>query len=158
MDSGFFYKHLKEWYNLFPKKNILVLFDKDIKNNELEFMGKIYEFLGVSKHSVPKNLKLKVNTAKRAPNNWKSDFDEKDRYFICQDSLFGPKRHFSKLMRNSKIVKIYDFLIINFVYKNSMKPKLNPETENKLKKLHYSDVEKLGKLLNRDLISEWGFK
>jgi hypothetical protein len=42
---GFYFKQLKEYFELFPRGNILILFYEDLKRDPVEFIHGIYKFL-----------------------------------------------------------------------------------------------------------------
>ena len=44
---GFYFKQLKEYFELFPRENILILFYEDLKRDPIEFIHDIYKFLGL---------------------------------------------------------------------------------------------------------------
>lgn len=47
VERGFYYKQLKNYFEIFPREQILILFFEDLKKNPRDFIQKIYEFLGV---------------------------------------------------------------------------------------------------------------
>ena len=47
VDRGLYFKQLKEYFELFPRENILILFHEDLKKDPTEFIQGIYKFLGL---------------------------------------------------------------------------------------------------------------
>lgn len=62
VELGNYYKQLKPYFDLFPRKNILVMFYKDLKNNPIEFIKKIYSFLELNNVDfLPSIINKKIN-------------------------------------------------------------------------------------------------
>jgi len=51
--GGLYYKHLKEYYKLFPKKNIKIIIHDDFCKNPVKVMQDLFDFVGVEKSFVP---------------------------------------------------------------------------------------------------------
>lgn len=60
IERGLYYEHLKNYYMLFPRKNILTVFYEDKINNPHLFIKKIYEFLNVSTRFTPNSLNVQT--------------------------------------------------------------------------------------------------
>jgi len=48
IERGYYYKQLKNYFDLFPRENILVVFYEDLKKNPVDFIHGIYSFLGLN--------------------------------------------------------------------------------------------------------------
>jgi hypothetical protein len=57
--------HLERYRAYFPRQQVLVLLNEDIRNNSLEFMQNVYRFLGVDPTFIPPNLYDQYNVARR---------------------------------------------------------------------------------------------
>lgn len=55
-------KHLKKYLEVFPKENILVLIQDDIKIDPVLFLEKIYNFLGVDDTFISKGVNVKYHS------------------------------------------------------------------------------------------------
>jgi len=62
-EPGFYFKYLKQVFESFDKENVLILIYEDIQRDPVEFIQKIYSFLGADKDFVPSKAKTKVATA-----------------------------------------------------------------------------------------------
>lgn len=150
---GFYYKLLKPYFDLFPKENIKIIFYEDILKNPEKAAKEFYEFLNVDESYLPKNLREKP--AKSTETRFKIL-----RYIInflaeishkLERGRFGGFVFFIK--RKTKINEIFNRLN-DFNIKESDKPKLNPKLKKKLKEVYLEDIEKLEKLIGKDL-SSW---
>lgn len=63
IDEGFYDKKLNSYYELFPKKNILVLIFEEMMDDQARHYRRIYEFLGVDPEVVPPLLDVRINSA-----------------------------------------------------------------------------------------------
>lgn len=150
IDWGMYFKHLKPYYNLFPKNNIGVFFTDDIKNNQVNFIQGVYKFLGVDRNFIPPSAKKKENIASqvRFPLLRKAvDFTVKVIYKL----RFGFLINLLKKIGGQKAVYYFHYKINVSAVK---KPELNPETEKKLRNLFKKDIENLERLIGRNL-GDW---
>ncbi len=150
---GFYYKLLKPYFDLFPKENIKIIFHDDILKNPEKAAKEFYGFLNVDDSYLPKNLREKP--AKSTETKFKII-----RYIInslaeishkLERGRFGDFIFFIK--RKTKINEIFN-KINDFNVKESDKPKLSQELKKKLKLVYLEDIEKLEKLIGKDL-SSW---
>ncbi|RLA50525.1 MAG: hypothetical protein DRR42_12855 [Gammaproteobacteria bacterium] len=65
LERGRYSKHLKRYYRLLPKKNILTLLYDDKQLNPLQFIKSIYKFLGVNSNFKPKSLNMQTKPGAR---------------------------------------------------------------------------------------------
>jgi hypothetical protein len=142
--TSLYSKALKRYFDLFPKKNILVLIYEEIEKNPLKFIQNIYRFLGVDDSFVPPSLEKKVNPTLR--------------YF-----------HPRLLKIYSQSLKILQKFggenLINFLKKTQFKKlaeyikageeieeiSIKPETKKNLQKIFTQDIKNLEKLIKKDL-------
>lgn len=140
-----FAEHLKRYYNLFKKKNVLVITIEDLNKKQEETYKKILTFLEVDEHFAP-------------------DFSRKnERREVRSKSM-------KKVMENKGVWKITKKIIPYFIYKRlygllrpilfkqSKVKKIDPEVKKRLMKKFKPEVDKLSKLIKRDLIKEWGYE
>ena len=70
---GVYVEHLRKWFTLFNRQNILLLSFDELKNNPTTLSKRLYEFLNISIPTDPKQLNIgQWNTAPRDDNNKKS--------------------------------------------------------------------------------------
>lgn len=150
IEWSMYYKQLKNYLDLFPKKNIGIFLIEDLKKNPVIFIQKIYEFLGVKKDFVPLLAFKKENMAKRT----KSQFVKKIMNEIATASVFFKKLRLyfivdflRKLGMENLVVYINNKLNIESFQKSP----LSPITERYLRDIFREDVEKLENLLKRNL-------
>ena len=155
-ENGFYYKHLKRYFDLFPRENILVLIYEDIEKDPVHFIQNIYRFLGVDDSFSPQQAQKRVGpTAKRK--------EEKARIPLLNSLLYklanwlGKDNLLYDLLDALGIIALSQkFLEINKRELNGETekrefPSLNPQTRKYLRNLYREDVRKLEKLLGRDL-------
>lgn len=158
-EKGFYYKHLKNYFNVFPRDQILVIFYEDLRKNPEKTIEDIYSFLGVKNTSfVPPsarrkvlesdNLRIKsrigsINQLMYRTRVLISNFKNLDRYF--ENSLLH--------VFGRKIIKINEYSdplnkkpsSINSIFS------FGPEIRKKLQGIYREDINKLEQLLDKDL-------
>ena len=153
IDSGKYYKHLKNYYDLFPSKNIKVIFVDDLKTNPIGVMGDLYAFLNVSSEFVAPSINIKKNSSKQTRFRWLRKLIES----ISSVSLFFKKiklYFIIDLLRKLRIESLIFYVLNKLNVVSFVPPKMNPETEKALRVKFRGDIENLEKLLKRDL-SAW---
>lgn len=139
---GFYHRHLSRYYERFQRKQIKVCFFEDLKKNPKRFMQDVFGFLEVDTSFDP-------------------DFSKK---FQAEKLPEGPvgKRMFS-LYRSSLAYFAGSFLPVKWrdglrkkLEEKFLKPAsgLDPMVRRRLVNIFRDDIEKLEKLLDRDL-SHW---
>lgn len=152
LERGLYYRKLKKYYDVFPKEQILVLVQEEIKKDPKTALRQTCKFLGVDPDFEFEGAESKVNYAKKRKNKALSKFlflcfalpDKLERYHLRFISDFisalGVRKLFNR-MRKANTVK--------YTY-----PLLPQEVRAKLMPYFKEDVEKLQKLLDKDL-SSW---
>lgn len=147
LEQGFYYKNLQYYLKCFDRDKILIIIYEDIKKDPLKFIQKIYKFLNVEESFVPSLLESRINIA-RTPK------------FVFVDRII---HHTAKFLREKKLHKLVWWvkkkniptLLRKANTKKEKKRTINPETRKRLKQTFKEDIEKLSKMLNRNLTSEW---
>ena len=62
VDESVYIKKLQPFLDRFEKENILFLIHEESESNPLQYVQRVYDFLGVDKNYVPESLKTKINT------------------------------------------------------------------------------------------------
>jgi len=147
-----YFTHLKRYFQLFPRINILILIYEDIYNDPVKFIQSIYKFLKVDENFIPKNVYKKIN----AEGEYKIFFISKILYKmmnILKKSKWG-ESCINRIFR-SRIKSILDVVlelhkqdIENFQLPSS---NIKPSTRKYLKDFYKPEIEKLEKLIARDL-------
>lgn len=152
IDNSLYYEKLSRYLKIFPKKNIKIVFVEDIKKDSLKFIQDIYEFLEVEKNFVPRDIDKRANPMSKA------------KYPVLEYYRQGFSKIIEFLKENNLgfIVNFFRFTRLNKVswkiWEKNREPveikKLSEDEKEKLMKIFLPDIEKVEKLLGRDL-SEW---
>jgi hypothetical protein len=154
IDRGMYYKHLKKYYDIFPKENIGVFWVDDLKKDPVRFIQDVYKFLGVDSNFVPPSVRKRANTAREV--RWKFlkmtvDYTVDKFYVFLKFTRF----HFIKdLSIKIGLQKLIFYIFYEVNVRPFKKPPLDPLTEIMLRRLFLEDIENLEKLTGRDL-SPW---
>lgn len=139
---GFYYKQVKAYLENFSQVKVY-LYD-DLKDNSLNLIKDMYEFLEVDSSFVP-DVNLKTNIGGVPKNKF------------IHGLLTKPHRLKSILRQILQFLALEERflnLINRWKDKNVKKIKLKPETREYLKNLYREDILNLQSLINRDL-SHW---
>ncbi len=139
-NQSLYYEQVKAYMENF--KNVKIILSEDLENKTTEVLNDIFSFLGVS---IIKN------------DNWERFNETKviPRFYFLQRiflSKIGTK--IRKKYLEKRMPKLYYSLKLFYRKINLMNISLDKDTMNYLYKLFESDIEKLEKLINRDL-SAW---
>jgi len=158
LNDGLYYTHLKKYFKLFPKENILVLIYEDIEKDPKIFIQNIYKFLKIKKDFIPPSLNKKINLTSKnklyfSPFN---DLNFKRVIKNAKKNLFGQTLiKFLKLTQLSKIIIFLKKKNLKGELDNSQKaldrPPINSQDKKNLYLFYKKEIEKLEKLLNKDL-------
>jgi len=148
--KGLYSKHLKNYFDLFPRKNILIILLDDIKKNPGAVTKITYQFLDLKNiNFIPSIANRKINTASISHYNFINYFMMHTEYWLRENNLGFFLRFLEKYGIRQWAMKLRD------LNSESLKkyPKMKKETGDKLIKLYKGDIEKLEKLLKRNLNS-----
>ncbi|KXB08193.1 hypothetical protein AKJ56_01695 [candidate division MSBL1 archaeon SCGC-AAA382N08] len=155
-----YYTCLKEYLDRFPRENILILTFDDLKDDPLDFLQSIFEFLEVSPEFEPEGFDKKVNPFKKREIKhgrllrwgWKVE----NFLRVRQDkSLVGPLYKFLKKGGAGAWRKVReDFLKGSAKQKEGKKPALDEDKIQELKEIFNPEIEKVEQLIDKDL-SSW---
>ncbi len=158
---GLYYHTLRDYSRLFPPENLLILIYEDIQKDPLKFIQKIYKFLGIDYTFRPSLANQRINPATK--QRLKIDF--------INERNIGKLINLSKSLKQNLIGKVFvriietlriPYLIYHIQDKNIIdkfgiklktfqKPPIKTRTRKYLQEIYKEDIEKLEKLLNRDL-------
>lgn len=146
LDWSKYASQVSAWRNAFGQKNVLVLFQDDLKIDPQMFLNQACDFIGISRIPLPgtqprDNL---VNAIPRSPRN--SHLARAAR--VVRDRL--QKRGNYAVVNWLKKTGVRDYL---FSGGSSFEP-LRPETDARLREIFLPETEALEKMLGRDL-SAW---
>jgi len=136
---GLYYQQLKAYFDIFPREQIWVCLQEDLKVNTVDVMRNVYTFLGIDPGFKPDVGKRHNVTVKNAANQ----VNPLDRIKSLL-GVFGPLK---SAMKSIPAIKgLYD----NFY----QFPPLKQSIVHELRDYYAEDVYDLSRLLNRDL-SYW---
>jgi hypothetical protein len=150
METGLYYRHLRRYFDLFPGRNLRVMFYEDLKMDPEGFYREVLEFLG-AETILPEGLLTKTNVTMEARSRRVARLmSSADLFVQHRPSL----RFIRSFIDNAGIRKISK--AVSRMNKRAIleKPRLSPETEKRLIAYFRDDIEKLEKLLGKDL-SVW---
>ena len=156
-EQGFYYKQLKRYYDIFPKENILITFYNDLKKNPRGFIKKIFLFLQVKNIDfIPPILNKKFNPTKNYKMKHKIPFINLFLYKI-KDKIkreSSLENFIKKITFNKPLEKILVFNKSRGLYTKKgaiYTPPIKESTRKYLNRIYREDIEKLEKLLNKNL-------
>lgn len=147
--EGFYYKHLSRYYDLFPKEQIKVFLYEDLKNDPLNLMKELFQYVGVDPSFVP-NMEVRYNLSGKPKNKLFDLLIGADGVLVRSAKAVAPGV-VQKLKNSVTPQKI----LASIRKKNLERPPIAADVKKKLySKVYAKDIEKLEKLINRDL-SKW---
>lgn len=139
-----YYKHLKPVFEMFPEKNILVIFFDDLKRNPKKTIKKAYKFAGVKNDAFkPEALNKKSNVATTARFRPLNKLLIQTEYFLRKHNLPFVLRLIEDLRLRELAAKI------SIMNRREIKdyPRIDKKTEKYLKKMLNKDISNLEKFL-----------
>lgn len=148
IEQSKYYAILKPWFEVFPRENILVIIQEDIKKDPVSMSKKIYNFLNINNQHVSDNLFKKANVSKTV----RSHFVEKTlKLFASIFNLLGFGRLVSKIKKNRFLNRIRS----KNTHIEDDVPEIKKETILALQETLSEDVLNLQKLLGLEKLP-WG--
>lgn len=134
IELSLYYEQLKNYFHVFPKEQIQVLFFDELNENPLQLINKCCNFLDIDTFTTIKDEKHNVAVLPRNKAINKLLTETGMKKFI---SVLGGE----KLKNN----------IRGFFYKSNKRLALQEDDKLFLKQIFYNDIEKTSQLLNKDL-------
>jgi hypothetical protein len=148
IEKGFYFKHIKNYLEYFPKKNIKVIFLEDIKKKPFETLQEVYRFLALDDKTFrPVSLEKKTNEAKMAKFVLLNKVMISTEYWLREKGFSWVLRPIEKTGIRSAAIFIREMNTQNY----RSYPKISREVERRLREAFSEDVGKLEKLLGVDL-------
>lgn len=147
IDHGFYKQQLTEFYRYFDKRQLLIIFFEDIKNNPKKILERVSEFLEIETIGLPNNIK-------------KSNVASRPRFITLSKLIYTDnkvKKFYAGLIPYWVRYKIRYFIltrITEFNNKPFEKVPIKPYTRQKLQKIFDVPNRQLEDLLKVDL-SSW---
>lgn len=142
ISRGHYLAQLKKYFEYFPKENFLILiFEKDIKNNLNEALKKITTFLEVDTNFSFGTVKS--NPSREAKSKWIAHLLYGEKSLLRYLKIFLPSKSWRKKMKK---------VLMRLNEKKFTPEKITPELRRKLYQKYYeTEVQETEQLLNIDL-------
>lgn len=151
IDTSLYFKHLSKIYEYFDKDQVIVLIYDDFKDGRFEFVQSVYKKLGLNPDFEPKYLNKQTNRSRDLVYH----FNLFERLFKWRIRIQRSKLGFLfvKLLKITGIAWVLVKLRGLNMKKGDGKEKeyLSDNTIMKLKEIFLPDIEKLEKLIEKDL-------
>lgn len=146
LESSRYGTHLADWFDTFGRERVLVLIYDDLESNPQAFLDSVCDFVGIARFPISASRvgAERVNTVNTQPANPRLAKIARDVV-----AWFMTRRYYraARLMRESRIIK--------YVLEGGDPfPPLTADVAQRLREYHRPEVEKLEKLIGRDL-SAW---
>lgn len=150
LGTSLYFKHLKRYFDIFPRESIKVMFYDDLRNNIREYYREVLSFLGVKEY-YPVGLEIKTNVTMEVRSKLLGKL-------MTSIDLYLKHRPNLQYVRDSmhhlglhKIAKA-----ISRANKKSIlvKSQLGDDLEYRLREFFLEDINNLEELLKKDL-SHW---
>ncbi|PIR43012.1 hypothetical protein COV24_05160 [candidate division WWE3 bacterium CG10_big_fil_rev_8_21_14_0_10_32_10] len=141
-----YYKYLKRYYKIFGKDKIHVIIFYDIVNRPRKVIRDLYKFLNVDHTYTPLTLRTKVNTAKKTKYKLITHTINTIKYLRVIHLGF-----LIDIFKPTIIYKKVNELLVNRGTEEYKYERMKNSTRKMLKKEFLPDIEKLEKLIGRDL-------
>lgn len=157
-DNGFYFKHLKSFYDIFSRDKIFIGIFEELKQNPTSTIQKIYKFLGVEANFSPPSATSKISTTGSRGNRVKIPW-----------LLNALHKLTDKIRKNQQLYALLDNSVLGTIHEklvawnkepekiNQSHPtttdKIKPKTKQELREFYKKDIEKLEQLIGRDLTS-----
>lgn len=139
--AGFYFEQLDRYYKLFPRDQIKVVLYDDLVKDSQGLMRDIFTFLGVDPTFIPDtNARPNVSGFPKSPAFHK---------FMYQ--LFMENNPIKRISRILFPKKLRQDVMVNMRLMNLEKKKMPKDIRIELDNLFREDIQKLEKLINRDL-------
>jgi hypothetical protein len=139
----FYYEQVKAYLDSFEQVRIFLF--SDLRNDPRGVVRDLYSFLGVDASFVPQATEEEYNVS--GVSRWGFLF----RFVISDNPV---RRVLRPVVRSVLTERHRDWLVNRALRKSMKKPRMAPETREKLRSLYREDVLKLEGLIGRDL-GDW---
>ncbi|RJP85118.1 MAG: hypothetical protein C4518_17320 [Desulfobacteraceae bacterium] len=147
ISQGFYHEHLEKYFDRFHRKNIKILLFETVKTDPEALFKNVLDFLNADAY-FPDSLHKRSNKTKTNKNQPLNYFITSSRNFIHKHNL-----HFVKpLLRYSGISPLAEYIRDHVnVVSNTGRQRLDGDSIRMLRDCYLKDIEKLEKLIDRDL-------
>lgn len=147
--EGFYYTHLKRYYDLFNEKQIKIFLYEDLRQDSERIMRELFDFIGVDSTFRP-SLETEYNVSGKPKNPIIDKLIGSNSILIKTAKSIAP--NLISRLKNSPAAQKQ---LTDLRKKNLDRSKLSAEIRNRfLDEVYGDEIQKLSKLLARDL-SHW---
>lgn len=147
--QGLYAEHIKKYYELFPKDQILILWFDDLKNTPEKLLRELYSFLEVEPNFKPSILYKKYNSR---------EVNSSNLYKLINKIYLRLKKYpIGKIVLRTFTILGINSKTIQHILSRKKKMVLSPMNKKSLYKLYENDIYSLENIVSRD-ISNWKIK
>lgn len=153
IEFGFYFKYLKDYLDIFPKENILILTFDEFQMDKMKIIKRCYEFLGVDQNFYPSktinrtpqkvNYSLKRARFKTLRNKYKFKYIHNNTRLTFKNQSF-----FDVFVYNS--ISFVDKYFLQFIF-SSKKPEFDEDLKVELRKIYFNDIRMLEEVIKVSL-------
>lgn len=149
VQEGFYYTHMKRYFELFDSENIKVMLYEDLNKKPIEFMQELFDFIQVDNTFVP-DMSVQYNISGKIKNKY-------------VDALIGQQSFVRKwvekisptIVEQARASHLLQKVVTSLRAQNLEKAPLDNSIRNRLiHDIYKEEIENFSKLINRDL-SHW---
>jgi len=146
-DIANYHKQIERFYDSFPESQIKVVLLDDMKKDAEKVYTETLRFLGLD---IPSN---KPSLSNANPGKVPRSMLINN---LIKNPGFGTKKFVKKLLPEKAKRNVKGFLN-TFLVKDGGRPKLDQKLRQRLKRQHKENVEITSELIDRDLVTKWGY-
>lgn len=144
IDQSFYFKHLSNWFKLFPKQNFLILLQEDIRRDPVGCSIQVYQFLGIDEKHQSQFLNRQANVSFKPKSRILDTFYKSTSSFLTK---IGLQKFVKLIKKQSFFISLRDK---NRVHLSKSVPEISPETKRKVMDKFSDDLVNLSSLIERD--------
>lgn len=145
-DKVKYFDQVKRYLEIFPKKQVKIIIYEDFRKDNKKTYKEILKFLEVNTNFSPNFETVNITQQPR--------FSQKINRFVFSSKVKDSTRQIlPKTLRESLKSSVK-----KMVLKKSRPEKINPRLRDFLKKRFKPEVEKISKLIKKDLVKKWGYE
>lgn len=156
LDYGLYARHLTRWLDHVPPEDLLVLFDRDLRDKSAKALSSVYSFLGLEPDFLPRAAASVQNPGVYAPARLRW-LNRRNKFCVTRDPGTGGlmlerPRTLGPAARNAAIV-LTDRWLLSRLYRQA-RPTPSGQLLARLHEFYRDDTLRLQKMLGVDL-SSW---
>jgi len=151
VDQGRYFSHLKRFYALFDKEQLLVLYFEDLQSDITGVLSQVAEFLGISPFP-ERDTGIRYNVSGQVRNQWLDKIIGANSPLIRTTRRLFPRLH--NFLKQSSMIKR---IVYGSRSRNTIKQAVPHDLKLRIYNQFYvAEIAQLEQLLNKDL-SAWKY-